>query len=145
MKIKNIATTLLLMASAIHHGSANESDTSFTVFCTGNHDSTGSCIEPDESSGDKKLDCIMVPGNIIDCKNDTDDNIECILIAATSAQAEFSCRKRSANESEFEPAATIPVQNAPSEINNPENPFNDIYEENFNDIESNPFGDPFGK
>jgi len=87
----------------------------------------------------------MVPGNIIDCKNDTDDNIECILIAATSAQAEFSCRKRSANESEFEPAATIPVQNAPSETNNTENLFNDIYEENLDDIKSNPFGDPFGK
>ena len=27
MKIKNIATTLLLMASAIHHGSANENNT----------------------------------------------------------------------------------------------------------------------
>ena len=35
----------------------------------------------------------MVPGNIIDCRNESKDQIECILIIATSAQAEFSCRK----------------------------------------------------
>ena len=133
------------MTSFIHHVSANENNTSFTIYCTGNHDSTGSCIEPNESSGDKKLDCIMVPGNIIDCKNKTEDNIECILIASTSAQAEFSCRKRMMKEREFEPAATMPVDNTESEINSTESLTNNNYEESLNDIESNPFGDPFGK
>jgi hypothetical protein len=39
----------------------------------------------------------MVPGNIINCKGDSDVNIECILITATSAQAEFSCNRGKTN------------------------------------------------
>ena len=66
-------------------------DENFTVYCTGNHDTTGSCLKISDSEEAKKFECIMVPGNIIDCKSNSDTNIECILIAATSAQAEFSC------------------------------------------------------
>ena len=64
---------------------------SFTIFCTGNHDATGTCLEVSNSEEYNELDCIMVPGNIIDCNNEEKGNIECILITATSAQAEFSC------------------------------------------------------
>ena len=65
----------------------------FTIYCTGNHDATGTCLEVSDSEEYNKLECIMVPGNIIDCNNEGKDNIECILITATSAQAEFSCTK----------------------------------------------------
>ena len=70
---------------------AGSDQAAFSVFCTGNHDSTGSCLDVSNSKEFKELDCIMVPGNIIDCKNEKSSNIECILITATSAQAEFSC------------------------------------------------------
>ena len=73
-----------------------EPDQPFTVYCTGNHDATGNCLKTGNSEDGKKLECIMVPGNIIDCESDSDSNIECILITATSAQAEFSCNRRKA-------------------------------------------------
>ena len=71
--------------------SAEADQEPFTIFCTGNHDATGSCLEVSNSEEYNELDCIMVPGNIIDCNNEEKGNIECILITATSAQAEFSC------------------------------------------------------
>lgn len=92
-------------------------DGSFTVFCTGNHDSTGSCLEVSEAEESKQLECIMVPGNIIDCKNETNEQIDCILIAATSAQAEFSCRKN--KEQSIDSAATSSVDGG-SELTNDE-------------------------
>ena len=60
----------------------------------------------------------MVPGNIIDCKNEANERIECILIAATSAQAEFSCNKNT--EGTFAPEARtiieVPTSQAIDEI-----------------------------
>ena len=84
-------------------------DDSFTVFCTGNHDSTGSCLEVSKTEEHKELNCIMVPGNIIDCKNDAKERIECILMAATSAQAEFSCSKNTERTFELEETNTIEI------------------------------------
>lgn len=92
MKI-NILFTLSLLTLQIFYKVAAEPNESFTVYCTGNHDTTGNCLKTGNSEDDKKLECVMVPGNIIDCKSDSDTNIECILINATSAQAEFSCNK----------------------------------------------------
>ena len=81
------------MLPLLQQASAQMGDDSFTVFCTGNHDSTGHCLEAGETNQSQNLECIMVPGNIVDCKNEHNEQIDCILITATSAQAEFSCRK----------------------------------------------------
>ena len=81
---------------------------SFTVFCTGNQDSTGVCFDGSNPDDQKKLNCIMVPGNIIDCKNEAKEKVECILIAATSAQAEFSCIKN--NEFSIDYRSTTPIE-----------------------------------
>ena len=81
------------MLPLLQQASAQMEDDSFTVFCTGNHDSTGHCLEAGETNQSQNLECIMVPGNIVDCKNEHNEQIDCILITATSAQAEFSCRK----------------------------------------------------
>ena len=91
-------------------------DGSFTVFCTGNHDSTGSCLEVGGAEETKELECIMVPGNIIDCKNETNEQIDCILIAATSAQAEFSCRKNA--EQFIDKTATSSLEDNSGATNN---------------------------
>ena len=90
MKYKITAVFSILFALAFHQISAQPDD-AFTVYCTGNHDATGSCLKISNSDKPEEFECIMVPGNIIDCKNNSDANIECILITATSAQAEFSC------------------------------------------------------
>ena len=50
----------------------------------------------------------MVPGNIIDCKNEAKEKVECILIAATSAQAEFSCNKN--NDVSIDSILTQPIE-----------------------------------
>ena len=97
MKLKFLAITLLLLTHPDRNVLAENNNDSFTVYCTGNHDSTGICMDTSQSDGNNSLKCIMVPGNIIDCKNDSEDQIECILITATSAQSEFSCRKIRSN------------------------------------------------
>ena len=90
MKFKIPAALSILFILAINQITAQPGET-FTIYCTGNHDTTGSCLKISDSEEAEEFECIMVPGNIIDCKNNSDTNIECILIAATSAQAEFSC------------------------------------------------------
>ena len=108
---------IILSLQAGQKTAAQMDDGSFTVFCTGNHDSTGTCLEVSEAEETEELECIMVPGNIIDCKNETNEQIDCILIAATSAQAEFSCRK---NTDQFiDNTATTPVEDG-SELTNDE-------------------------
>ena len=87
---------IIFFSLSMHTGQqaiSQSAEDSFTVFCTGNQDSTGVCFDGSNPEDQKKLNCIMVPGNIIDCKNEAKEKVECILIAATSAQAEFSCIK----------------------------------------------------
>ena len=65
------------------------SESEFNVYCTSNLDSTGVCV--DESSKNS-LDCIIIPGQIIECKDQSSKEYECVLIAqVTATQAQFSC------------------------------------------------------
>lgn len=92
MKYKIPAILSIIFLQSFNQVSAKP-DQTFTVYCTGNHDTTGTCLNISNSEKIEEFDCIMVPGNIIDCKSDSDINVECILIAATSSQAEFSCNR----------------------------------------------------
>ena len=107
-------------ALSMHTGQkaiSQSGEDAFTVFCTGNQDSTGICLESNNPDEQKKLDCIMLPGNIIECKNKSKEKVECILIAATSAQAEFSCNKN--NEVSIDFVSTTPIkEDIPSKIDN---------------------------
>ena len=108
MKLISLIISLISLTQVSQFAASQAADDSFTVFCTGNHDSTGSCLEVSSSEELKELNCIMVPGNIIDCKNEANERIECILIAATSAQAEFSCNKNT--ERTFVPEARTIIE-----------------------------------
>ena len=108
MKFRFAGVLLTLMMHTGRQAISQTSEDSFTVFCTGNQDSTGSCFEGSIPDEQKKLDCIMVPGNIIDCKNEAKEKVECILIAATSAQAEFSCNKN--NDVSIDSVLTQPIE-----------------------------------
>lgn len=118
LKIFSILTTILALQAG-QRTAAQMDDGSFTVYCTGNHDSTGSCLEVSEAEETKQLECIMVPGNMIDCKNETNEQVDCILIAATSAQAEFSCRKNM--EQSIGSAATTSAEDGSVPTNNEAN------------------------
>ena len=90
---KSLLIACMMLVNTHQYASAEENNDSFTVFCTGNHDSTGTCIDTNADDDSNSLNCTMVPGNIIDCKNESKDQIECILIIATSAQANSLAEK----------------------------------------------------
>ena len=116
MKLRFLVILLTLSTYTDQQIISQAGEDSFTIFCTGNQDSTGVCFEGSNPDEQKKLDCIMVPGNIIDCKNQANEKVECILIAATSAQAEFSCNKN--NEVSIDYGSTPVEDNSPNQPNN---------------------------
>ena len=140
MKYKISAALLILSIQAFNQMSAQPDET-FTVYCTGNHDTTGSCLKMSDSEKAEKFECIMVPGNIIDCKSNSDTNIECILIAATSAQAEFSCSESMTKS--LKAVETMTSQDTSYQDNlTGDSKVNDITNEQDNP-KSNIFTDPF--
>ena len=140
MKYKITAALSILFVLAFDQISAQPDD-AFTVYCTGNHDATGSCLKISNSDKPEEFECIMVPGNIIDCKNNSDANIECILITATSAQAEFSCSESMSKS--LKVVETISSQDASYQDNSSgDSKVNDIKNEQDNP-KSNIFTDPF--
>ena len=140
MKYKIPAALLILLIQAFNQMSAQPDET-FTVYCTGNHDTTGSCLKMSDSEEAEKFECIMVPGNIIDCKSKSDTNVECILIAATSAQAEFSCSDSMTKS--LKAVETMSSQDANYQDNlSGDSKANDIKNEQDN-AKSNIFTDPF--
>ena len=140
MKYKISAALLILSIQAFNQMSAQPDET-FTVYCTGNHDTTGSCLKMSDSEKAEKFECIMVPGNIIDCKSNSDTNIECILIVATSAQAEFSCSESMTKS--LKAVETMSSQDTGYQDNlSGDSKVNDIKNEQDNP-KSNIFTDPF--
>jgi len=61
----------------------------FNVYCTSNHDGTGVCTNMETS---RNLDCIIIPGQVIDCKSLSGKSFQCVLYSQyTPNQAEFFC------------------------------------------------------
>ena len=140
MKYKIPVSLSILLMLPFNQMSARPDET-FTVYCTGNHDTTGSCLKISDSEEAEKFECIMVPGNIIDCKSNSDTNIECILIAATSAQAEFSCSESMTKS--LKAVETMSSQDTGYQDNlSGDSKVNDIKNEQDNP-KSNIFTDPF--
>ena len=66
----------------------NKTD-SFKAYCTANHDGTGTCIAQDTN---KAMTCLLVPGQVVECKGPKVKSSQCIMIGNISAQqAELSC------------------------------------------------------
>lgn len=135
---------------------AHASDQSFSVFCTSNFDSTGKCV--DENNGE--LECIIVPGGIIACKNAKKEIYECVQYGSIIAnQSQFACEldtdqsinsdlfsknrsdvefKDKSNNSSDRTLSTSPNQNNPS----PKDSFSeDIFDDSIkpNPIDGNEF------
>jgi len=71
------------------HGSSQPVYDGFNVYCTSNHDGTGVCTNMETS---RNLDCIIIPGQVIDCKSLSGKSFQCVLYSQyTPNQAEFFC------------------------------------------------------
>ncbi len=67
----------------------SDSSSGFNVYCTSNKDATGSCIN---LNSQKLLDCIIIPGQLIDCRGSMGKRFQCVLYSqVTETQAEFFC------------------------------------------------------
>lgn len=61
----------------------------FNVFCTSNLDSTGICVN---LRSQQPLDCVIIPGQLIDCRSSLGKKFQCVLYSqVTATQAEFYC------------------------------------------------------
>ena len=141
MNPKTLLVTFMMLVNTHQCVAAEDNDDSFTVFCTGNHDSTGICIDANADDESNSLNCTMVPGNIIDCRNESKDQIECILIVATSAQAEFSCSKSGSNSINEETADYI--DNLSIEVDSIQNDLIDNDEDQEFEVKIDVFSNPF--
>lgn len=71
------------------HASAQPVYDGFNVYCTSNHDGTGVCTNMETS---RNLDCIIIPGQVIDCKSNSGKSFQCVLYSQYAPnQAEFFC------------------------------------------------------
>jgi hypothetical protein len=66
--------------------------TGFSIFCTSNQDTTGACNRTDNN---KSIPCLMVPGSVINCKEEGEKPIQCVLYSSTlDSQGYFYCTRR---------------------------------------------------
>lgn len=55
-------------------------------------DATGVCVN---LKNQKSLNCIIVPGQLIDCRSSSGKNFQCVLFSqVTATQAEFYCNSQ---------------------------------------------------
>ena len=105
----------------------------FDIYCTSNQDGTGSCNRIDNGQA---VDCLIVPGGVISCKEEGESTIQCTLTTAIlDSQAYFYCTRRTdpgirnnrINPDRFSPVPA-PTNKIFPPIRNPiQNPFDDPF------------------
>jgi hypothetical protein len=61
----------------------------FITNCTSNQDSTGICVNQETS---KSYNCLIIPGQVIECNSLSDKSFQCVSISGTIGnQAQFWC------------------------------------------------------
>lgn len=61
----------------------------FVASCTGNLDGTGECVNAETGS---RYTCLIIPGQVIDCKSRSIRSFQCVWISGAQANyAEFWC------------------------------------------------------
>lgn len=87
-----ICVTILCISSPASR--INAESTRFSVYCTGNFDSTGECLQ----EGGAELECIIVPGSVIACQDKSASIYECVQYGAIqNNQSQFICEPDSDN------------------------------------------------
>jgi hypothetical protein len=85
----------LLLALVLNHPSPalflaqSETIDGFVASCTGNMDGTGICVN---NENNKSYSCLIIPGQVIECKSMTNRSFQCVWISSTQANyADFWC------------------------------------------------------
>ena len=79
---------LLAALSPVAAGAVDAVD-GFVAACTGNLDGTGQCVNQETGS---RYTCLIIPGQVIDCKSRTSRAFQCVWISGVQANyAEFWC------------------------------------------------------
>ena len=66
---------------------------SYSIFCTSNHDGTGVCSRLDNN---ERINCEIIPGMLINCKENDQNPIQCVGYGAVvNSQSYFYCTRRS--------------------------------------------------
>lgn len=61
----------------------------FFAYCTSNLDGTGDCVNQEDG---RAMDCIIVPGQIIQCNAAASKSFQCVWVSGVTAnQAQFWC------------------------------------------------------
>ena len=85
-----IASIIFLLFFSPNILRSEDSDSEpFTVFCTNNKDGTGACL----TTSQEPIDCILVPGSVVECNDQDKNELSCVSVHATSAIVEISCEK----------------------------------------------------
>ena len=88
-----IAIFIFLLAIAPNaFRSEEENNAQITVFCTNNKDGTGACL----TSSQKPVECILIPGSVVECTDKDEEELACVSVHSTSAIVEISCEKPTA-------------------------------------------------
>lgn len=125
-------------------------ESSFSIYCTSNLDSTGSCTRMDNN---QPISCEMIPGGVINCKQQASSSIQCVFYSGViSTQAYFYCTRRTdpginenrINNQRFSPVKSErvspsndlkniilpfsePLENKPAPVNVFDNPIKDAF------------------
>lgn len=82
----------LLVSSHVHLIAQLPSSSGFNIYCTSNLDGTGACNRVDNN---QSIDCLVIPGGVIDCKQPGETPIQCVLYSSIlDSQAYFYCTRR---------------------------------------------------
>jgi hypothetical protein len=75
--------------SNAQQGSEFNSQAGFSIYCNSNMDGTGKCSRTDNGN---PLTCIMIPGQIIDCSDQSKGEFDCVQYGAVMPlQTQFFC------------------------------------------------------
>jgi hypothetical protein len=87
LRLVAYAATLQLLSQSV--ASLAGTVDGFVASCTGNLDGTGECVNA-ETGG--KYSCLIIPGQVIDCKSRSSRSFQCVWISGAQANyAEFWC------------------------------------------------------
>ena len=112
--------TLLLLAATEPRAAKSQSE--FSIYCSSNMDGTGKCRKVES---DEVVNCIIIPGGVVACKDTEQKKYECVQYGAITAnQTQFACvldTDNSVNDQLFEDSAPKPPDSK-SEPSQPEKP-----------------------
>ena len=131
MRLLRLATYVLSLQSLLV-GLPVQSDSvdGFVASCTGNLDGTGECINGETGT---RYACLIIPGQVIDCKTRTSRSFQCVWISGAQANyAEFWC----------DPQVDAMLRNELS-IKQLNQPFVDTNRNNLRSLPSSELNDPF--